>query len=190
MSASNPWAEDTWSVAAQGSFVKNAIARYGNKLGMARAHAMARQAGTTIGATRNSTKPPFQVIVQKRFIGSPTPVASQSVNPPVVGFGQIGTIEASQRYTLAVAPFAMKLPGTTPSEAHCDVAPTDDASLTLVNSSSMVLCTITFAAGSTTGTFNWGPQTTINPGDVLYVIGPAVADATLAGVNIAFVGSK
>lgn len=52
------------------------------------------------------------------------------------------------------------------------------------------LGTITFAAGASTGTFSFATAQTLLAGDILQVIAPATADASLSNVNIALVGTR
>lgn len=182
----NPWAADTWSVTAQGRFLKRMIDRYGPKSGMARAEQFAKEAGSRLGATKPPREKPFQVIVQRRYLQPPT-------KDTTLGFGMNGLIAAQTQWTLPVVTERVQWPSTvTPSDARCDVAPTNDAILTLSTATNVQICTVTFPAGSTVGTFTWtAPASLIcQPGDLLYLFANGPQDDTFAGVNIAFIGRQ
>jgi hypothetical protein len=176
----NPWDEATWNLTGQGNFIR----QHGEK----RAAQRASEAGTSIGAPRKRPiRPVYITVIQKRFIGATGAITAGG--PVVLGFGQSGVMLGAQQYTLAIAATAAAFPGVSPSEAYCDVAPTGDVALQLVDAALDVLATITYLAGSHTGTVAWTlPSVSIAAGDVLSVVGPPVADATFAGANIAFVG--
>jgi hypothetical protein len=186
----NPWDLATWNPRAQIDFMRRMRHKFGGTQGHAEARIMQRiaQSDTKGMPPPTGKKSPYQVIIQKRITVAPAPGTVGVSQSPILGFNQIGTMSDAQQFTMGVVPMATTFPGTSPSEARCATAPTDDVSLTLVDANANVLCTITFLAGSTVGTFVWGSPTTVEPGDLLYVNGPSPADLTFAGVNIAFIG--
>lgn len=189
----NPWDKATWSPRAQIDFMRRTRASYDYIGGNAEARINQRiaQSDTKGMPPPADKKPPFQVIVEKRFIttGSASAGAPQAV---VLGFGQTGNtlLGAAASFAVGVVPTAAVFPGVQPSEARCQTAPTDTAQLLLVTAEIETICTITFEAGSTVGTFDWAsPATIVEPGDLLFVLAPAVSDATFAGINLAFIGA-
>jgi hypothetical protein len=187
----NPWDLETWDPRAQIEFMRRMRYKFGGTKGNAEARIMQRIAqSNTKGMPPPTTgkKSPYQVIIQKRITVVPGVGTVGVSQPPILGFNQTGTMSDAQRFAMGVVPMTTVFPGTMSSEARCDTAPTGDVSLTLVDANANVLCTISFAAGSTVGTFAWGPPVTVGPGDLLYVNGPSPADLTFAGVNIAFIG--
>ena len=182
----NPWSEEHWSLTEQGRYLQRAIAKYGERFGTDKARAFAAQAGTALGAPRPRKQAPFQVIVQRRTIVAP---ATSQPTTVVLGFSESGAVGGSQEWSLAVAPRNAIFPSSTPSQAVCAVAPTDTVSLYLLSPADVLLCTVTFEAGSMIGTFDWEPNVSVNAGDVPSVLAQASpVDLTFAGVNIAFVG--
>ncbi len=84
---------------------------------------------------------------------------------------------------------AMTLPvSLTGSHASANTASTGTVSFTLKNNGSSI-GTITFT-GSATGTFTFASPVTFAAGDILTIIAPATADATLADVNINLAGTR
>ena len=143
----------------------------------------ARESAAAAAALMPPKKERPMVYIQRRNIVTP------SALPLVLGFLENGVPTSSQEWMLGVAPFKAAFPGSSPSQAFCVTAPTDDATLTL-QSNAGVLCTVTFAADANTGTFAWTPGASVSAGDVLYVYAQASPDATLAGINIAFIGQQ
>src|ERR1035437_10090728 len=186
----NPWDLATWNPRAQIDFMRRMRYKFGGTSGHAEARIMQRIAQSDtkgIPPLPSQKKQPYQVIVQKRIIVLPAPGTVGVSQPPILGFNQTGTLSDAQQFAMGIVPMTTVFPGTSPSEARCAIAPTGDVSLTLVTAGNVVVCTISFAAGSTIGTFVWG-SVTVEPGDLLSVIGPSPADLTFAGVNIAFIG--
>jgi hypothetical protein len=71
----------------------------------------------------------------------------------------------------------------------CGTAPTAQTTFDiLINNVSRGSAVI--AAGQTSGTFTWNTKRTLNGGDVVKIVGPATADATLADVGITLVGVR
>ena len=71
----------------------------------------------------------------------------------------------------------------------CGTAPTAEANFDiLVNGSSKGTGTIAIAA--TTGSFTWNSKVTLDPGDVVKIVGPTTADVTLEDVAITLEGLR
>jgi len=71
----------------------------------------------------------------------------------------------------------------------CGTAPTAEANFDiLVNGSSKGTGTIAIAA--TTGSFTWNSKVTLNPGDLVKIVGPTTADSTLEDVAITLEGLR
>lgn len=187
---SNPWDKADWNPKAQIDFMRRMRAehRYDSS-GEPRITQRIAQSDTKgIPPKDESKRPPYQVIIQKRFIGSQASTQASVQSVAILNFEQSGILTDSQQFTLGVVPVASTFPGSLPSTARCDVAPTSDALLSLLLGDTLI-ATILFAANSTTGIIAWiSPSTLVEPGDLLYVIAPYPADPTLAGVNIAFLG--
>lgn len=182
----NPWDKATWAPRAQIDFMRRV--RLDNKYNGSAENRIAQriaQSDTKGIPPRDDAKRPYQVIIQRRYIGAQGSVPATAI----LDFEQSGTLTDAQQFTLGVVPVASTFPGAMPSTARCDVAPTSDASLTLLLGDTLV-ATISFAASSTIGTIVWAaPSIMVGPGDLLYLVAPATADPTLAGVNIAFLGT-
>src|SRR5579864_1552875 len=184
----NPWDKATWSPSAQIDFMRRTRAAHKyDGSGEPRITQRIMQSDTKgIPPKPENKRPPYQVIIQKRFLGA------QSSGPATitVGFGQIGAVSATERWMLAIASTTTAFPSTVVSEAACGTAPTADTFLQLLNASGTLLCTITFAAGQKVGVLTWAmTRYVVNPGDILYVLAAPTQDATFADVNIAFVGT-
>jgi hypothetical protein len=183
----NPWDAATWNPSAQIDFMRRTRGAWNfNKTAEARIGQRIAQSDTKgVPPPLIKKKPPFQVIVEKRFIGSQTPATPV---PVTLGFAEIGAMHPGAQFPLAISPQAVTFPSTaTPSQAGCLVPPTDNATMTLELPSGEVICTVEFAAGDYFGTFSWASPTVLIPaGTILYVI--AGSDPTLADVSIAFIG--
>ncbi len=79
--------------------------------------------------------------------------------------------------------------GLTGSRAVCQVAPTSSVTLTL-KQNGIAIGTITFGAGSTTGSFSFANQVVLAAGDVLELDAPTPADATFAGASYTIAGIR
>lgn len=83
-----------------------------------------------------------------------------------------------------VIPRACYLPsGATNSRADAATAATGSTTLTIRNDATDI-GTIVWSAAGTTGAFTVAANRTFAAGDVLSVVGPATADATLADISI------
>jgi len=127
--------------------------------------------------------------------------ASQQTEYYFLGVQANGPFVSQQRVACGIAPAAVTFPSASAassrSVAKAGVAPTSNASLILTDDymsywayGTHVLCTVSFAAGSTTGTFAYGSSTLIAQGTVLYLVWPTTIDATLDYVDILFCGDK
>lgn len=74
------------------------------------------------------------------------------------------------------------------SYAIADTAATAE-SILLVNKNGTQVCSITFAAVSTTGVFS-SASVSFAAGDILEITGPAIADTTLANIGIVLAGLR
>jgi len=75
------------------------------------------------------------------------------------------------------------------SIAKCGTAPTGSIAFDiLINGVSKG--SINFAASETTATFTWNNKVTLNPGDLVKIVGPSTADVTLADVAITLEGIR
>lgn len=75
------------------------------------------------------------------------------------------------------------------SQASAGTAPTGQADLDLRRNGTSI-GTIRFAAGAATASFIAASATTLEPGDVLTVLAPSPADATLAGIGVAIAATR
>ena len=76
----------------------------------------------------------------------------------------------------------------TGSQAVCETAPTGSVVLSIVwtpaaGGGPTTIGTINFAAGQTVATFTFAAAVTLNPGDILTIVAPAIADATFATIG-------
>jgi len=116
------------------------------------------------------------------FLGSGADYADYLLSAP----GVVGNSE--KLFVVAIARTVVFPAGVSGSEAVVGTAPTADAVFSL-QKNGVQFGTVTFAASATAGTFSVASDTTFAPGDVLSVIGPATADATLADVSITLRGT-
>jgi hypothetical protein len=117
-----------------------------------------------------------------------------------LGFTAEGPFIASEQFLLALATRSVLMPSYSAASsrhvAQCYSAPTADTSFVLTNdladylaNGTSVVCTVSFAAGSKTGTFTWpASATTITSGTALWAVFPVSPDATLAGVQTLWCG--
>lgn len=91
--------------------------------------------------------------------------------------------------SMFVADVAFALPGSSVGYAKAITAATASTVLTFAKNGTQI-GTITFGAGSTTGTIAIGSPTTFAPGDYLTISGPSTADSTLATIGVTFTGSQ
>ncbi len=93
-------------------------------------------------------------------------------------------------YTL-VAPRGFSLPVGLPNSQAVSTNTTATASTVFsINRNGTQIGTITFAATASTGTFSFARGTTFFAGDLLSVVAPATADATLANIAITLAGTR
>jgi hypothetical protein len=97
----------------------------------------------------------------------------------------VGPMAAGEHLALFVAASAVGLSGT--AYAVCEAAATADAHLTVTKNGAL-WATITFTAGSQTGTTVFSGSSSLSAGDVLRLIAPTTADVTLSSVAITFQG--
>lgn len=85
---------------------------------------------------------------------------------------------------------AFDLPASlTGSVASAGVAATGSTVFALHKNTTSI-GTVTFAAAGTTGTFSFASAVSFAAGDVLRIIAPGTADATLADISISFAGTR
>jgi hypothetical protein len=186
----NPWDTATWNPRAQIDFIRRTRAAHNYVGGNAEkriAQRIAQSDTKGIPPRVAPAMPPRTFIIQKRIITGAGDGAPENIR---IGFGVTGAVPGGTQWTLPVLTKVIGFPSTTSSEARCDVAPTGTVTVTLTDSDSNILCTVTFASGSTVGTFDWTVPTgyAAQPGDLLYVTVEGANDATFAGLNLAFIG--
>lgn len=180
----NPWDAAVWNPRAQIDFTRRMRSAWPDGSAESRITQRIAQSDTKgIPPAADKKKPPFQIIIEKRYLAPPT-------RDVVLGFGMAGAVEALTQWTLPVATQRVTFPSTTPSDARCDVAPTGTVVLTLSDANNVILCAVEFESGQTTGTFTWTPPPNyiLQPGALLYLFVEGPQDATFAGVNVGFVG--
>lgn len=105
-----------------------------------------------------------------------------------------GPPSASAIIMQAITAHATTFPsGLSGSFAYCGTAPTGSVSCSIKQISGGTTTTIgsvNFAAGATVGTFTFSSPVTTSAGDILQVIAPSTADASLANVSVALVGTR
>lgn len=102
--------------------------------------------------------------------------------------GAIGAITASQLLKQFVSGRTITFPsGLVDSQGYAATAPTDSVTFTITANETNV-GTMVFAAGSNTATFTASSAFTLTPGQILTIVGPASADATLATVSFTLLG--
>lgn len=72
------------------------------------------------------------------------------------------------------------------SQAFANIAPTAETIFTITHEGSDV-GTVTFAIATQIGTFTWANDITTVAGDIITIVAPAVADATISGISISLV---
>jgi len=121
--------------------------------------------------------------IQKNFEATQRPEAGASTDY-IEGSHQ-GTVAANavvqRRVSAAVETFAANLAGST---GHAGVAATAATTFS-IRKNNQEFATMVFPVGSAAANFT-GVQTTLNPRDVLTVVAPAQADATLADLAWTF----
>jgi hypothetical protein len=87
------------------------------------------------------------------------------------------------------APRRVRLyPNLPKSQASSGTAATASATCN-INRNGSQIGTLNFAAAATVATFSFAALTVLSRGDVLTIVGPAAADATLADIAITLAGS-
>lgn len=189
---SNPWSVADWNVTEQGKIVK----RYGE----AAALRLANLAGLKrLGETHKKPAAAKVYIIQGKK--GPKGDPGDSTTSPLhefLGFFAPGPFSADESFQLAAAPMAITFPTIQPpdqSVARCGVAPTGSTEFYLVqdvaeflDDGSTLVCTVTFAAGETTGTFAYGSPIEITLDTALFMVCQTVPDATIRNVQISFCG--
>lgn len=110
----NPWSNVGWNVTAQ--------AAYFSAHGQARAEARARDAGSRLGAARQSDKQaPVKVYILHGRPGKDGAAGNDGSTRPILGLTAEGPFVASERFMLAPTPVAMKFPAASAllSSATC-----------------------------------------------------------------------
>lgn len=87
------------------------------------------------------------------------------------------------------SPRAWTLPAGASGGAAADVAATASCTFTLQKNGSAI-GTVTFAAAGTVGTVSITSSTSVAAGDVLTLVAPAAADATLANIAFTLAGTR
>lgn len=113
-----------------------------------------------------------------------------------LGFFGAGPFGQDQYFPLAFAFQADTLPSVPDSSLAISVfAPSATTHFYLVSdvaeylsTGTHLLCTVTFAAHSRTGTFAWNGSTLVNVGDTLWLVCDNTPDPILSGVEIIFAG--
>ena len=114
---------------------------------------------------------------------------SEAARPPAFAAFVGGKPTASEVVALIAVPVACTLPaGLTGSIVKAGVAATASAALSVRKNGSQ-FGTATFAAAGTTATLAVASATTFAAGDLLSIVAPASADATLADIAITLVGA-
>lgn len=189
----NPWLADSWNLTDQGSFIK--------KFGLAVAQRRMNEAGVKLGALRPAGQ---SQVSNKVYVIQGKPGrdgAGANVSPTeLLGFSAEGPFAANEQFGLALAQNAVKYPGveaSAKSRAFMATPPSNDFVCVLTNdvidylsNGTSILCTVTFLAGQTHGTFVYGTPTII-PNDVIpWVIITGTPDAQAHGIQIVFVGDR
>lgn len=187
---SNPWDRDTWNLTQQ--------AQYEIRYGRAAAERMARIAGTKIGGLPKKGPAPKVYIIQGKRGPKGDPGGTTAALHEFLGFFAPGPFSADENFTMAAAPTAILFPTIQPpdqSTARCGVAPTGNTEFYLVQDvaefladGSTLICTVTFAAGETTGTFVYGSPVEITLDTALFMVCQTVPDDTIRNVQISFCG--
>lgn len=117
-------------------------------------------------------------------------IVSYPLNRPIALSAFVGgKPTASETVTLIAVPVACTLPaGLTGSIVKAGVAATASAALSL-RKNGVQFGTATFAAGGTTATLAAATATTFAVGDLLAIVAPASADATLADIASTLIGA-
>jgi len=123
-----------------------------------------------------------------------TPSITADLIPPAqpydLGLTWVGTLPTSQIMLRYPFPRAVTFPsGLTDSRGVAAIAATGAKVIDLRKNGSNV-GSINFAAGATTATFTMASATSFAVGDVLTVVAPASADATLADLGISLAGTR
>ena len=195
----NPWDRATWSPKAQIDFSRRMRALHMYD-GSAETRILQRiEQSDTKGIPprpERPQRPPFQVIIQKRVF---VQTGSSPPPDPGLGFWAAGTLISNGIYTLAVTPLNMQFPGDPTVDldlASCRSAPTGSVALRLMSNpldDTTLICTVSFAAGVKTGTFNYVPTLSsplvIPAGTTLYLVAPVNVDPTFIGISIQFGGA-
>ena len=89
-----------------------------------------------------------------------------------------------------IMPYTASLPsGLTGSLGGCDIAPTSTSIFSLTKNNTQV-GTCIIASGSNTATFVSPSAITLSQGDIIRLISPSIADATLSGPYFTFTGGR
>jgi len=140
------------------------------------------EVATAIAGTNNT------VAASTAFVTSAVATAAAAVKYYDIPGGVAGTYTASQIVLEMVSVRTVTWSANfSSSQGFAGVAPTASATFTIqVNSST--IGTMVFAASATTATFTLTGTASITPGQVLTVLAPATADATLANVTFTLLG--
>lgn len=117
-----------------------------------------------------------------------------------LGFNAPGLFSADQTFTLAGPPKATQFPQIQGADENTATAQyagantthfylVDDAAQFLANGSHKI-ATVTFAAGSLSGTFVYNGSHTVNAGQQLFLVCDHTPDPTLAGIQLIFCGDN
>lgn len=146
-------------------------------------------AAANVGQTLKFKFTPFNLEGQQEadistVAAYPYTVAGTGLRPTPFAFNYSGVPGASATVSDAVTQSGLSLPiGLTGSQATAGVAATASTVFT-IKVNGVAKGTVTFAASGTTGTFSFTSAVTLNPGDTISMVAPAVPDATLADIAI------
>ena len=118
------------------------------------------------------------------YFNDPDLLANPLTNLYEVGFFAQGTMSPSEVLLNMVFPFSMELPSTANDCYAVGGASASSTPVVGVNKNGSSIGTISWSASQTNGVFSIGSTTTFSAGDTLQLIGPTIADSTLA--NVAF----
>lgn len=162
-------------------------------------------AGYLLGRLPGSVPGPVQLVslqdiaqqlIRDAALPNPVPLLLNEF----LGFSGTGLFGANQAYQMPIATRNIVFPSTSAmasqSKAWCSIVPTSNFTVVLVSNlasyqanGTSVLCSVLFLAGQPTGTFTYtaGPIT-IPARTYTWLVMPAVADPTMAGLYLQFVG--
>lgn len=95
-----------------------------------------------------------------------------------------GALTTSEIFLLHVLPYAIEIPsGAGASQAKSNVAATSSTTIT-INKNGSSIGTIVWSASGTTGAYTFASSISFAAGDIITLVAPSSADATLADVGI------